>query len=122
MNTGQKLVELSGLPSGSALAHLLAITQGTGTGVDRLIFASQLTVCMSEPSITVDRRPAQSLVVQSDSEPAIASGKKRIDVQTRTHQLTVCTRPESMTVLRTTKPIHLTTSLPRLTVRRKTTS
>ena len=32
MNTGQRLVELSGLPSGSALAHFAAITQTGGTG------------------------------------------------------------------------------------------
>lgn len=81
-----------------------------------------MAVCMSEPSVTVDRRPAQRLVVQSDSEANIAAGKKRIDVQTRPHQLTVCARPEAMTILRTTKPIHLTTSLPRLTVRRKSTT
>lgn len=122
MTAGQKLVELSGLSSGSALSHLLAITQGTGTGVDRIVFASQMTVCMSEPSITVDRRPAQTIVVQPDSEPNVTSGKKRIDVQTRENKITACSRPESMTVLRTMKPIHLTTTLPRLTVRRKATT
>ena len=59
MTTGQKLVELSGLASGSALAHLLAVTQGTGTGVDRIVFASQMTVSLEDDQVSVIQRPSE---------------------------------------------------------------
>ena len=55
MTTGQKLVGLSGLLSGSALAHLLAITQG------RTVFASRMTVCVESrvnSSSTARKTPA----------------------------------------------------------------
>lgn len=48
MNTGQRLVSLSGLPSGSALAHLMEITTGTGTGTGETIYASKLFVITGE--------------------------------------------------------------------------
>ena len=51
MNAGQYLVSKSPLSSGTALAHLLAITLGTG---ERLV--SMMTVCMSEPRIIVTQR------------------------------------------------------------------
>ena len=108
--------DLSGLPSGTLAAHLAAISLGK---VDRLV--SMMTVSMSEPCIVVDRRPAQTLIVQAGSEPSIDFGKKRVDVQTRAHQLTANVRPEAMTVRYTTKPIYLATVLPKLTVHRKTT-
>ena len=41
MNAGQYLVALSGLPSGNAAQHLLAIQLGTGTGPGQTIFASR---------------------------------------------------------------------------------
>lgn len=43
MNTGQRLVELSGLPSGSALTHFAAIVLGSG-GTGEARFAHRMGV------------------------------------------------------------------------------
>ena len=62
MNTGQRLASLSGLPSGSALAHLAAISTGTGTG--ETVFADRMAVTVSQATYTVvsrAKRPAQAL-------------------------------------------------------------
>lgn len=40
--TGGKLVELSGLPLGTALEHLLAITTGGGTGETVLVLVDSI--------------------------------------------------------------------------------
>ena len=40
----------------AASAHFLAITQGTGTGVDRIIFASQMTVSLEDDQVSVIQR------------------------------------------------------------------
>ena len=69
MTTGQKLVELSGLASGSALAHLLAVTQGTGTGVDRIIFASHMAVSVEDDLLSVIQHPSE-LSVSATCAPA----------------------------------------------------
>lgn len=55
---GQRLVSLSGLPSGSAQAHLLAITTGTGTG--ETIYAPRMTVVTQQRTATVTSRPKRS--------------------------------------------------------------
>lgn len=55
MNAGQHLVALSGLASGTAAAHLLAIQAGTGTG--QTIFASQFTVSLEEPRLEATIKP-----------------------------------------------------------------
>ena len=115
MNTGQKLVELSGLPSGSALVHLLAITQGTGTGVDRLVFASQMAVCIEAPQITLIRKP--SVKSSADVRPATQSQshdakKKRIDVVTQPARIDVLMRPESMFVVQRRQSERFVRTLP----------
>ena len=56
MNAGQHLVALSGLPSGSAAQHLLAIQLGTGTGPGQTIFASRFSVITGEDRFTVMRK------------------------------------------------------------------
>ena len=57
---GQRLVSLSGLPSGSAQAHLLAITTGTGTGPGETIYAPRMTVITQQRTATVTSRPKRS--------------------------------------------------------------
>ncbi len=56
--TGQLLVSLSRLPSGSAQAHLLAITTGTGPG--ETIYAPRMTVVTQQRTATVTSRPKRS--------------------------------------------------------------
>lgn len=51
----ERMKQLSGLLGAhSAREHFLAITQGSVPG--RTVFASQITVCMSEPSVTVAQK------------------------------------------------------------------
>ena len=112
MTTGQKLVELSGLASGSALAHLLAVTQGTGTGVDRIIFASQMAVSIEDDQVSVIQRPselsvsaapAQMQTTQQDKPNRITarSSLSRIDVVARQAATYVAQKTHASTFVRT---------------------
>lgn len=91
MNTGQKLVELSGLSSGSALAHLLAITQGTGTGVDKVVFASQMTVCLENDQFSV--------VSSQRKEPVVSAKEATFEVSRKENRLYSFYTPSSLSVL-----------------------
>lgn len=55
MNAGQYLVALSGLPSGSAGVHLLAIQAGTGPG--QTIFSSRMCIVTGEDRFDAVRKP-----------------------------------------------------------------
>ena len=116
----ERMKTLSGLSgSHSARAHFLAITQGTGSGVDRIIFAAQITVCLDDPQIAlIDRTPPRLSVVT----PAVAQatqGKKRIDVITRPAQIAVATAPNTLHIIQKTHRAQVVTTLPRLTVTRR---
>ena len=116
----ERMKSLSGLlGEHSAREHFLAITQGTGTGVDRLVFASQMTVCLDDPKVTlIDRTPPRLSIVT----PAVAQatqGKKRIDVITRPAQIAVTTAPNTLHILQKTQRAQVVTTLPRLTVTRR---
>lgn len=86
MNAGQYLVSKSPLNSGTALAHLLAITQGGGAG--RTVFASQMTVCIksrttaSSPAraqqpTTMAQRAALSVVVPRENRVSVRANNPR---------------------------------------------
>ena len=128
MNTGQKLVELSGLSGVSAIAHLLAITQGSGTGPAKTIFASQMVVCAETPQITlVQRERSQSVqhvaaeahAVQQSRPNRICAMTKpaRIDVTTtqkawfvrqrKTSELRVSVAPKSVVTRRSRKTVSI---------------
>ena len=96
MTTGQKLVELSGLASGSALAHLLAVTQGTGSG--QTIFASMFSVQIEEPRLTLVQRPKRE--AGEDYRPAVsrlsADTEKAVSIFTREASLSVRTEPDEL--------------------------
>lgn len=70
MTTGEFLLSRSSLASGTALAHLLAM-QG-GSGVERTVFVSQMTVLFEEGRVSASHEPSTA--------HAVAAGKKRIDV------------------------------------------
>lgn len=55
MNAGQRLVELSGLTSGTALAHFAAITQ-TGGGPGETVFAAGFTAVAQQAETRVFTR------------------------------------------------------------------
>lgn len=99
MNTGQKLVELSGLPSGSALAHLLAITQGTGTG--RTVFAARMAVCIEYPQVTLVQRSAECSVAtkQAETETTQKDKPNRITALSKPARVDVTTRQPALFVV-----------------------
>lgn len=71
MTTGQRLAYLSGLPSGSALAHLMAITTGTGTG--ETIYAHRMEVSVRKPKHLVTQKQATDSAVTKDAVQRITS-------------------------------------------------
>lgn len=71
---GQRLVALSGLPSGSAAAHLLAITTSGGTGAT--ILASRFTLRVEQPQVVAVRRAKHSFVAKDRENPTRATSVK----------------------------------------------
>lgn len=98
---GQRLVSLSGLPSGSAQAHLLAITTGTGTG--ETIYAPRMTVVTQQRTATVTSRPKRAAQrVEPVAKQAKAPQKqssKYVYAFTKTDAITVLTGDYEVFVL-----------------------
>lgn len=96
MTTGQKLVELSGLASGTALAHLLAMQ----TGSVRTVFASMFSVQIEEPRLFAVQRPKRE--AGDDYRPAVsrlsADTEKAVSIFTREASLSVLTEPDELFV------------------------
>ncbi len=78
MNVGQRLVQLSGLPSGSALAHFAAIVQGNGSG--QTIFAHRCDISVVETSLSVLRKAKKSVSDDARRDGEIDSRKKAVYV------------------------------------------
>lgn len=99
MNTGQRLVALSPLPSATALAHLLALTTGTG-GTGATVFAQRLVVSSTEARARVFSRP-QTMVQPPVLPPSenIASKGKNVFVMTPVMQHIVRTTDNTAIVL-----------------------
>ena len=122
MTTGQKLVELSGLASGSALAHLLAVTQGTGTGVDRLIFASSMVVSVEDDQLSVIQHPSELSVSATPTQMQTTQQDKpnRITARSSLSRIDVVTRPAALYIAQKTHASTFVRTLPNtLTSRRK---
>ena len=104
MSTGQHLVSLSPLPSGTALAHLLALTQGPGPGAT--VFASRMTVTLTTERMSVIERPKrlQQLVATPEQESISKSTTKNAYVRTYPMQYRVSTPPDEVWI-RTSKEI-----------------
>lgn len=120
MNVGEYLVSKSPLNSGTALAHLLAMQTGGGTG--KTIFAAQMTVCVEAPQTTVIQRPSDHSVKTTQYETATAQQDKpnRIAVRTRPARVDATTRPASVFVAQKTHASTFVRTLPNnLTSRRK---
>ena len=98
MNTGQRLVELSGLPSGSALAHFAAITQTGGTGPGSLLFVSKAAVQISYPEHRYHNEAVQSFVLDTGNEASVTSGNKTAFVSTRREAVAVSNMNDSVTI------------------------
>lgn len=95
---GENLVQRSGLPSGTALAHFLAIQ---GSGADRIIYASQMAVLVESPQVSVMQIPRRE--DRSEHRPAICrlsadAHDKAVSVFTRNAELFIVTMIDELTV------------------------
>lgn len=82
MNTGERLVALSGLPSGSALAHFAAITH-TGGGTGQTVFAHRSDVSIVQASWSVLRKANKSVSDDAQRGREIDSRRMAVHVLTR---------------------------------------
>lgn len=73
--TGQYLVSLSSLPSGSALAHLMAIQTGTGTGDS--FYSGTVRVVTSQPEMFVQRKARNAAIENKKTTPRFSEPKKK---------------------------------------------
>ena len=97
MTTGDYLVQHSTLPSGTALAHLLALQAGTGQGT---VFASMLALRCDEPQLTLVQRVKREAGEADKRTPRQIdeTGDKNTVVLTRQAAMSVLTHPEWLTV------------------------
>lgn len=97
MNTGEYLVSKSTLPSGTALAHLLAMQTGGGLGT---VFASMFSVRIDEPNLSLVQRAKREAA--EDYRPAVsrlsADTEKAIAIFMREAALSVLTVAEELFV------------------------
>ena len=122
MTTGQKLVELSGLASGSALAHLLAVTQGGGTGPAKTVFAAQMTVCAESDAVTLVQQQRDVAVNATAEKTTLAQSKKpdRIDVLKTPARMEITERRAMLYVVHRKDSVAFVRTLPNtITSRRK---
>lgn len=122
MNAGQYLVALSGLPSGSAGTHLLAIQAGTGTGPGQTIFSSRMCVVASESRMEVVLRskreaPRAEPTPPHAPEKRMPARSKAAHCVTTTPRLSVLTHEESIVVIQKTKPVISTSQLSKVVAR-----
>ena len=104
---------LSGLAGDhAARERFLAITQGTGMGVDRIIFASQMAVSIEDDQVSVIQHPselsvsatcAQTEATQTDKPNRITAMTRpaRVDVTTRQAAIYVAQKVHVSTFVRT---------------------
>ena len=98
----ERMKALSGLSGAhSAREHFLAITQGTGSGVDRIIFASQMTVCIEDDQLSVIQRPSELSVSETRAQTETTQKDKpnRITAMTRPARVDVVTRQAALFVM-----------------------
>ena len=96
MNVGEYLVSKSSLSSGTALAHLLALQAGTGSG--QTVFASMFSVQIEEPRLFAVQRPKRE--ARDDYRPAVsrlsADTEKAVSIFTREATLNVLTEADEL--------------------------
>ena len=86
MTTGARLVELSRLPAGTALAHLLAIRAGAGTR-----FAAEIRLAIGQGEIVVSEVRGENLSLPLTPECVGVDEERRAVVFTAPEQLAVLT-------------------------------
>lgn len=96
MTTGDYLVQHSTLPSGTAMAHLLATQAGTGTGES--VFASMFSVRIDEPTLSLVQR-AKREAAEEVARPVLREETERdVSVLTVPARMSLLTSDERLTV------------------------
>ena len=119
MNTGERLVALSGLPSGSALAHFAAITQTGGTGPGGLLLVSKAAVQISYPEHRCHDEAAQSFVLDTGNEASVTSDNKTAFVRTGREAVAVSALRNSLTVSSKSAAAVVTLDQEEITINRR---
>lgn len=121
MNAGQILAALSGLPSGSAAQHLLAIQTGTGTGPGQTIFSSRFSVITGEDRFTTMRKAKHQAPKAEPAQRTAPQPEATKDAFARTHTdcVTVSTQVDAITVIQKTQSVVATRDLGTVTINRK---
>ena len=99
MTTGQHLVALSGLPSASALAHLLGIQTGSGSG--GIVFGGRALVQIESASCVLSSRPAKNQISENEATAVFGTAKHAFSL-TRQPSATVHLSKEALTVTHST--------------------
>lgn len=118
----ERMKQLSGLIGAhSARDHFLAITQGPGTGVDRLVFASQMTVCIEDDQLSVIQRPSELSVsaTRAQTETTQKDKPNRITAMTRPARVDVVTRQAAMFVMQKAHTSAFVRTLPNTVASRR---
>lgn len=93
----ERMKALSGLTgSHSARAHLLAITQGTGTG--QTIFASTFSVRIDEPTLSLVQRAKREAATEAEHSALREENERNLSVLTAVPRLSLLTAPECLTI------------------------
>jgi hypothetical protein len=117
MNTGQRLVQLSGLPSCSALAHLVAITQTGGSGGLVFSHAGAVAILQADKRVVSEQdRATISDMVQAAS--VFVSGKNAY-VSSAVERLAVTSHRGGVNVLTASEHEVVAQQLETFTIRRK---
>ena len=121
MNVGEYLVSKSSLSSGTALAHLLALEAGTGSG--QTIFASMFSVQITEPRLFAIQRPKREAQESKRSVASVVSGDRQgggnVSILARPNTLWVMTGRDELFIHQTNSSSIVVTDFgqERLTVR-----
>ena len=104
MNTGQRLVALSGLAGVSALAHFAALQAG-GSGVGQTVFADRFTLLVEEPQLVLTRKLVkQGAPVERPTPTSSPAQGKFVFVTTLAEQALVRTATDEFYVRSSPQP------------------
>ena len=95
MTTGDYLVQHSTLPSGTALAHLLALQTGTGQGT---VFASMFSVRIDEPRLSLVQRAKREVADCAARSSLREETERDVSVRTSVARMNLLTMPENLTI------------------------
>lgn len=117
--TGEYLLSKSTLPSGTALAHLLALQTGSGT-----VFASMFAVRIDEPTLSLVQRAKREAAESVERSSLREENEHDVSILTAPARMSLLTTDECLTVSAGTHGASFVVRLDegRMTVRQKGTA